>query len=164
MPWRGSNAPTIYKPSVSYFKQHYAALDPDRPHRFPPVGSEPFVGIGDLLLTGPAMAGRPILIRRQPLRRPTLVTVTGARAASVAFAVVDPVVRRTVVMCRAPVAAPIDFQHGDRVTVSGVLVADRAIGRTDGRGFDRAFYMACASIAHSVRIDMVAPGRKRKRS
>jgi hypothetical protein len=161
IPWVRS--PTIYHPSVDYFRDHFAELDPERPHAFPRVDKYPMVSIFDLATGGPLLVGRQIMVAGNIRGTPTLVTPTKTPfVGSHAVFIRDDSIARAGLFCRVPLKMPIDFADGDRVTVSGVLLADGANERMDGRGTAPISYMACSSIAHSTRrVLRVDPKQRR---
>jgi hypothetical protein len=144
--------PAIYKPSVDYFKAHFEDLDPEQPHDFPPVDRAPMLSVTDLALAGAAYGGLQINVVGKILQTPQLVMPISQTVGSFAIFVHDPELPRAQVICRVPLKLPHDFAAGDRVAISGVLLAVGGTDTGDDRGFRTTAYMACSSVAHSRRI------------
>ena len=151
--------PTIYAPSVKYFTRHFAELDPDKPHRMPPIDAQPWMSVADVVIAGPALAGRRITVSGNLSGTPSVVAQADGRTLSWALTVIERGASRMAILCRVPLRSPMTFAHGDRVTIAGVIMGDGAIRRFDGRGLSRISYMACSSAAHSMNITLVGPRR-----
>lgn len=152
--------PTIYGPSVSYFKKHFAAMDPDRHHDFPDVRTLQPAALMDLAVGAPLFAGRPILISGPLAETPTVVTPGRRGTVSWAFVVRDPDLENAVVLARVPVRTPLTLDRGQRVSISGIVMADGA-ARYGDSVLTRVVYIAGSSIAPSTRVTLKLPQRRR---
>jgi hypothetical protein len=139
--------PTIYEPSVQFFKHHFAALDPRRQHEFIPIKPRRAVAIQELADHAPLYAGRIVPVRG----RLSFKSVVAAEptAVSWAFQMRKPGIRDTGLICRVPWDPSLkpDYVPGDTVLAEGVVLAQGGGERADGKGSARVVYMACLSVA-----------------
>lgn len=155
-------APTIYQPSVAYFKQHFDGLDPDRHHDFPDIRRLEPTSISQLAVAAPVFAGRPVLVSGFLDGDPTVVTSGDPDTLSVAFAIHDPAVANVIILARVPVDGYPTLANGDRVSVSGLVIGDGAARYVNDR-LTRVVYIAGSSIAPSTRIELRPWGADGKR-
>jgi hypothetical protein len=156
--------PTVYGPSVAYFKNHFAELDPSRGHPFPAVGTLPVLGLPDLAQSGILAAGAPLMLAGDVASAPTVITPMTKSTLSWAITIKDSQAPRTIAMCRVPLGlAGMTFAQGDRVTIAGLVIADGGATRFDGRGSEHIFYLACSAIAHSTQLVMIPPSAVAKK-
>jgi hypothetical protein len=155
MAWQ--RAPTIYKPSVDLFEREFAFVDPRRPHKFDLKRTRFGMSVGSLAENVPLAAGSIIAVSGT-LEGGSMVTAY-PEAVSWAFQLKERGVPRVRVVCRLPLPAKgAELIPGRRVTAEGVVIADGAAERVDGRGFIRIIYMVCAAMEPSMRLTMSTRG------
>jgi hypothetical protein len=151
--------PTVHASSVRYFKEHFRDFDPNVAHAFPGLASLMPVSVGDLAIAAPLFAGQPILVSGNVYGDPTVVGQGENRTLSWAVAIRDGNGTRAVALVRVPVAGRMSIRSGDRVSVSGLVLADGAASRVDGRGLVRIVYLAGSAISRSMNITLIG-GRR----
>jgi hypothetical protein len=155
--------PTVHRPSVEYFRRHFPALDPRRPHKFDLSDAKVLVDVPTLVQRAPEFSG--VLLQVRGALASSSAVAAYRRAISWAFILHDPEVEGMIAVCRVPLARGEEsaFQPGDTIHATGVLLADGGVLRADRAGSLRVAYVACASVAKTVaRIDIVIPRRRKK--
>jgi hypothetical protein len=154
--------PTVHQPSVAYFRTNFAALDPQRPHKFNISDAQLVVDVPTLVQRAPELSG--LLLRVRGELAQSSAVAAYRRATSWALILHDPQVPRMIAVCRVPLARGEEdaYEPGDTIHATGVLLADGGVPRADGEGSERVAYLACASVAKTVaRFDLV-PRRREK--
>jgi hypothetical protein len=153
--------PTIHQASVEYFKTHFSALDPERPHKFSIVQANVVVDVPTLVQRAPELSGLLLRVRGKLIHSSAVAAYR--KATSWALILRDARLPRAIAVCRVPLARGEEdaYQPGDTIHATGVLLADGGVPRADGIGSLRVAYLACASVAKTVaRIDIVVPRRR----
>jgi hypothetical protein len=157
------NPPTIYEPSASFMRSHLAWFDPDHPHKFDFGRIDIRTDVGSLAVRGPEMAGAMLDVVGTLAQTPTLIGVF-ADAENWAFFLRQPKTPRLLAVCRVPIKPGEEngYRIGDVVHATGVLLADGAIERIDGRGQERLSYIACSAIGRREAIITLGGRRKHR--
>jgi hypothetical protein len=158
--WR--QPPTIHQPSVAYFKTHLSSLDPETPHKFKVPAAAVSTDVFSLIQRAPQLSGTLLRVTGR-LAQPPLQVQVHERASSWAFFLRDPGVPRVLAVCRVPLARGDEegYSVGDVVHANGLLLADGATERIDGKGVERVAYLACGAVAKRVGLVTIR-GRRRK--
>lgn len=155
VPWTGPL--TIYQPSVDYLREHFGAMAPARTHEFPSNNGQPTLSVESLVNNSALLNGQPIMVSGEVTGEPRPVLPDEYPVAR--FAVNLTGNGSAAAVCVVPLdISKADFRDGDRVSVFGVLLAEGQV--TDPRSGKPIplEYLSCASIAHSVNIQVV-PGK-----
>ena len=150
VPWVGR--PTVYEPSAEVLTQRFGDFNPYVTHRFKIGGTKERTDIGFLAEHAPQFSGVPLTTEGRFYG--TSVVEDRGRVASWQLQLRDPDVQRVGVICRVPASARTGppFRPGDWVLVQGLLLADGAVQRADGRGMDRILYLACSAVSRRQTI------------
>lgn len=156
MPWQ--QPPTIFAPSVTYFRRHFRALDPERTH---PVSIANVKAVVDV----PTIAERPAnlqgnLIAVRGLLGDKKEAAAYGSVTSWAYMLYHRVRDRAIVVCRAPeeTRAERRLEFGKPVYAIGVLLAEGSTMGKDGKPI-HTLYMVCSALGVTSRITLPLPGR-----
>jgi hypothetical protein len=158
-----TRSPTIYEPSVAFFRSHFDWFDPARPHRYDLSRIQARADIPSLAIRGPEIAGAMVDVVGTLAQMPTQITVYN-RTTNWAFFLKQPKTGRLLAVCRVPLKTGEEagYEVGDVIHAVGVLLADGSIQRLDGNGEDRLSYLACSSIARRQAMITIVGRKARK--
>ena len=152
-----AQAPKTYEPSVRYFEKNYDELDPTKVHEFPRIGEQEAVTLSFLATESAGWTGRMVLVSSDVREPPRLISPVTDEVGSYQITLADRRVPGTEVICRLPFERTLPFRKGDRVTFTGLVLADGLAERQQAAGMKRVIYMACSSMVPSMNISLV-PG------
>jgi hypothetical protein len=156
-----AQSPQIYESSVTYFEDNYDELDPEAVHAFPGIGAQEPIALGHLATEAAGWTGK-VILASADVRNVRLIAPVTPEIGSYRIALADRHVSATEVVCRLPFKRTLPFTTGDRVTFTGVVLADGLAERERAEGMKRVVYMACTSMVQSVNVSIVPdrrPGR-----
>lgn len=150
-PW--VHPPTTYKDSVAYFKEHYADLDPTRGHDHRPDFRRTLT-LPQLATEAAGWTGQPVMLSADVGQPPSLVEPMSNAVGSFEVSLADRLAPGARVLCRLPFKRPLPYVSEDRITTTGLILAEGTAERPNGRGMERVIYMACTSMVRSANITL----------
>ncbi len=116
--------------------------------------------LGFLATESAGWTGRMVLVSADVREPPRLIAPVTNEIGSYRLVLADSHVPGTEVVCRLPFKRTLPFDTGDRVTFTGLVLADGLAERERGGGKNRVIYMACTSMVRSANISIVPTPRR----
>ncbi|MGH2959636.1 MAG: hypothetical protein ACRDKE_08525 [Solirubrobacterales bacterium] len=157
VPW--ISPPTVYSPSIYYLKKHFGRFDPYRLHDEPADQVVATADVPGLYQNSANAEAQRLTVSGNLVGEPRVIEYTGKPVASYLAVLVDSNTPNLALMCRVPAdQRTMRLTDGDRVTVTGVLLAEGSSRNANGGPSVFTMYMICSNIAKSTNITMTKRG------